>query len=172
MDKRENIIEYKGHLTFTTIGRLLTQLKSRIPQYDIQLGIYKKIIAIMIEVLENIYKYSDQYHSDQYISRNYIPSFRLDRQENNYWIECINPIKNADIPPLKEKLDLINKSDSAGIKLLYRQTISNGHFTHKGGAGLGIIEMAKISGHPLEYKFEKINDNFSTYFISIHLNHS
>lgn len=167
MQKRETIIEYSGHLTFSTIGRLLTLLKNKMTENGIQTGLYKKMLSVMIESLENVYKYSDEYHNDRYITSNYFPRFKIEKENLMYWIECINPIRNIHIPTLKTKLDRVNHTDKKGLKLLYRQTISNGHFTDKGGAGLGIIEMAKISGNPLVYKFEKINDEYSTYFLSI-----
>lgn len=168
MQKRENIIKYRGHLTFNTIGRLLTLLKYKMTEKGIQIGIYKRILSVMIEALENIYKYSDEYHHDESINRLCIPEFRIDRQMEEYWIECLNPIKNNDISVLKKKLDTVNKADPEGLRLLYRQTISNGQFSEKGGAGLGIIEMAKISGNPVKYEFRKINEEYSSYFISIH----
>ncbi len=168
MQERENIILYEGHLTFSTIGRLLTMLKYQMSEKGIHVAIYKRILSVMIEALENIYKYSDEFHHDEFINRSCIPAFRIDRIQEEYWIECLNPIKNEHIPKLKKKLDIINKADLDGLKLLYRQTISNGEFSEKGGAGLGIIEMAKISGNPVAYKFEKINDQYSSYFISIH----
>jgi len=49
--------------------------------------------------------------------------------------------------------------------VLYRQTITNGKFTDKGGAGLGLIEMAKITNNPIKYRFESINDQFSLYYL-------
>ncbi len=68
---------------------------------------------------------------------------------------------------LKERIDFVNTKTSDELKILYRQTITDGKFTPKGGAGLGIIEMAKISGHPLDYEFEPINGNFSRYTLTI-----
>lgn len=168
MKEQETIIEYRGHLTFITIGRLLTLLKNKMDEKGIQIGTYKRILSVMIEALENIYKYADHYHHNEFITRHYIPSFRIDRVMGNYSIECKNPIKNIHVPPLKKKLEIINNADFEGLKLLYRQTISNGHFSEKGGAGLGLIEMVKISGNPLNYNFDQINDEYSFYKLGIH----
>ncbi|MCF8379760.1 MAG: SiaB family protein kinase [Bacteroidales bacterium] len=167
MQKPENIIEYKGHLTFNTIGRLLTILKQNMAEKGIELFFYKRMLSVMIEVLENIYKYADQYQNNPYISKNIIPTFRIDRIGDTYQISSTNPIKIKDSVLLRKKIDRINKTTETGLKLLYRQTISNGKFTEKGGAGLGLIEMAKISGNPIQYQFDPINDEFSLYTLKV-----
>ncbi|MCK4921289.1 MAG: SiaB family protein kinase [Bacteroidales bacterium] len=167
MQKPENILEYRGHVTFNTIGRLINILKLRMVDKGVELFLYKRMLSVMIEVLENIYKNSDQYKDNQYISKNIIPTFRIDREGGAYFINSTNPIKNGDSLVLGKKIEKINNTTQAELKLLYRQTISNGHFTEKGGAGLGLIEMAKISGNPIQYKFEPIDDEFSLYKLTV-----
>jgi hypothetical protein len=163
MTNRETILEFTGHLTFSTIGRLLTLLKHRMVEKGIKLGMYKRILGVMIEALENIYKYSDQYHDNVNIEKNYLPTFELSREGLTYTITTTSPIKNSDIEKLKGKIELVNSKNTEELKALYRQTITNGQFTPKGGAGLGLIEMAKITGNPLGYRFDQINDEFSLY---------
>lgn len=163
MANREIILEYTGQLTFSTIGRLLTLLKHKMVEKGIKIGMYKRMLGVMIEALENVYKYSDQYKDNQMISRNYLPVFSLERKDQTYIIRTSSPIKNSDIPRLKEKIELVNSKDAEELKVLYRQTITNGQFTSKGGAGLGLIEMAKITNNSLGYRFEPINNEFSLY---------
>lgn len=167
MQSPESIIEYKGHLTFNTIGRLLTLLKQQMEEKQIEINFYKRILSVMIEVLENIYKNADQYQENQFISKNIIPTFRIARDNQVYFIESTNPIKTRHSEILRKKIARINKANEAELKLLYRQTISNGKFTDKGGAGLGLIEMVKISGNPIQYQFDPIDDEFSLYRLKI-----
>jgi len=133
----------------------------------IKLGIYKRILGVMIEALENIYKYSDQYIENQMIEKNYIPTFKLEREGQTYIIKTTSPIKNSDIATLKGKIDLVNGKTAEELKALYRQTITNGQFTPKGGAGLGLIEMAKITNNDLDCRFEPINAEFSVYHLTL-----
>ncbi len=163
MPNRENIIEYRGHLTFSTIGRLLTILKNKMAEKGITLSVYKRILSVMIEVLENIYKYSEKYQNNLYIAKNFTPTFRIDKDREKYFIVATNPLRVEDAAVLKKKIERINNTDEAGLKLLYRQTISNGQFTENGGAGLGLIELVKISNNPIDYSFTPINKEFSLY---------
>ncbi len=131
------------------------------------LGAYKKILSIMIEILENIYKYSDEYHDNKYLVQNYIPEFSIMQNKSHYYIRSSNPIKKEHIPELKTRLDQINAKSLEELKLFYREKICDGKFSDKGGAGLGLIEIAKISGKPLKYRFTKINNNFSSYHLEV-----
>lgn len=167
MTNNEIILEFTGHLTFSTIGRLLTLLKHKMVEKGIKIGIYKRILGVMIEALENIYKYSDQYQDNQMIDKNFLPTFILERNDHEYIIKTTSPIKNSDIARLKEKIELVNSKSPEELKVLYRQTITDGHFTTKGGAGLGLIEMAKITNNTLGYRFEPINKDFSLYHLTL-----
>ncbi len=167
MEKEEILLEYKGHLTFSTIGRLLTMLKHIMVKYNMKTSIYKRILSTMIEALENVYKNSDQYHDNAYIRKNYVPSFQLCKNQSRYRITVTNPVKVQFVPVLRKKLETINNKNPEDLRLLYRKTITDGHFTEKGGAGLGLIEMAKISGKPLQYSFNPIDDNFSLYTLIV-----
>jgi hypothetical protein len=64
----------------------------------------------------------------------------------------------------------VNDKDRDELKKLYVQTITNGKFSAKGGAGLGFIEMAKTSGNNLEFSFESIDETFSLYTFSVTFN--
>lgn len=49
------------------------------------------------------------------------------------------------------------------MKALYKETITNGRFTQSGGAGLGFIEIAKVTSGNIEYSFEPIDNRYSYY---------
>jgi len=115
----------------------------------------------MIESLENIYKYDDL------INENYFPKFTIERQDNQFILTAGNPVDKKSIKMLKEKIDCVNKLDKQELRKLYRKTITDGRFSKKGGAGLGFIEMAKISGNKIQYRFEDINKNTSYYILEV-----
>ena len=79
-------------------------------------------------------------------------------------------VLKKDIPHLQEKLSVINNLDKNSIRELYKATITDGKFSEKGGAGLGIIEMAKISDEKLLYTFSEIDENFSYFILKLVIN--
>ena len=56
-----SILSYRGPLSFSTIDLLLSEFKIASQEHDLSFKTYKKMISVMIEALENITKYSDQF---------------------------------------------------------------------------------------------------------------
>jgi len=76
------------------------------------------------------------------------------------FVECIQNLYHHiepinDLLPIynSNKIDQLNKLTTDEIKRLYRETINNSAFSAKGGAGIGMIDMARKTGNKLNYQF-------------------
>ena len=152
--EKEVLLHYKGQLEFDTIGDLIHQLRDKIKDRHVKYVVYKKLLMLMIESLENIIRYREHFVNNDFILMNYPPEFSISISHNTFVIESANAIRNEDTGGLEAKLDQLKKMNKHEIKELYRSTITNGQFSDKGGAGLGIIEMAKITDRKIEYTFQ------------------
>jgi len=172
MESYKTIVDYKGILTFKTIGFLINDLKNKRAPFQIEMVLFKKLVTLMIETLENVLKYSDHFLDYVQIHPNHQPEFHLSRNGKSFTIQSSNPIKKDDIQKVKQKIDLINSLAPDEMKLLYRETITNGEFTEKGGAGLGFMEMAKITNQPIRYNFTSLSNDFSNFELILHIRKS
>ena len=163
----KSVLSYQGPLSFSTIDSLLSDFKLAAQDHEIPFKTYKKMIYILIEALENITKYSDQFVCDTDISSGFCPSCQISKNASSIELITRNPIKKKDVDPLKARIDNVNSQSSAELKALYRNTISNGKFSESGGAGLGFIEMAKTAGNKIEYSFENLTKDYSLYTLRI-----
>lgn len=154
------IMTHKGNLSFKQFSQLVGQLKEKKVEYDIDIVIYKKLITLVIEMLENVLKYSENFVDFTIKNPQFQPEFNLLRNGENYILESVNPVKESDINLVKKKIDAVNRLDHESLRMFYRESLANGTFTEKGGAGLGFIEMAKIASDPLSYTFDRISDNY------------
>lgn len=168
--RKEEILNYSGRLRYDTIGELINKLKNKVSSISIKLAVYKKLLLIMIESLENILKYNETFDSNSYIRTHFTQKFIIEKNNKKYFLTSTNVVLNSDIPKLKNKINQVNSLDSDGLKDLYKSTITDGQFTHKGGAGLGFIEMAKISTEKIQYNFETIDNKYSSYELTIVIN--
>ncbi|MFH0756892.1 MAG: SiaB family protein kinase [Bacteroidota bacterium] len=166
----ESILSYKGPLSFSTIDWLLSEFKMAAQEHDLSFKTYKKMISVMIEALENISKYSDQFSCNGDKSGSFCPSFNINRNTRNIELITRNPVRNKDVESLRTRIDHVNHRDKEELQELYKSTITNGEFSSKGGAGLGFIEMAKTTGNKLEYKFEGLSTGYSLYTFRAVLN--
>ncbi len=165
-------MHFKGKLTFERIGVLLNELKTKKDLFKIQPVLYKKLLTLMIEVLENIFRYSDSY--EDFISQHpqYLPEFELNRNDKGFRLTARNPIRDKDIEEVRARIERINTSNEHELKKTYRETITNGMFTEKGGAGLGLIEMAKITDQELLFNFRPAPAGYSIFELILHINHT
>ena len=163
MPQSETILSYQGLMSFEIIGHLLNSLKDETEARGITISHYKKILSVMIEALENVFKYNDNYESETTLFPNNYPKFSLEQTNGSFVLTTGNPILNKDIEKLSSHIETINNLDREGLRQMFRATLTNGKFSSKGGAGLGFIEMAKISGEKIDFNFSPINESFSYY---------
>ncbi len=161
------VLDYNGEINYDNIGVLLTSLKEKMGQHGFKLGMYKKVLAVMVECLENIYKYLDHIHIDQKELKEKQPYFNLQCDDENFYMKAGNPVLKKDSVRLEKKLEETNSLDEVGLKEKYKQIITDGKFTDKGGAGLGFIEMIKTTGNKIGYSFEHLNNELSYFHIAL-----
>lgn len=92
--------------------------------------------------------------------------FVIHKRKYKYYITTGNVIQNTEIEGLKEKLDIINSLGHDELREYHRVAWKTGHFSEKGGAGLGLIEMAKKSKNKLGYAFQELNETYSFFYLS------
>jgi hypothetical protein len=163
----EVFLLYKGLVKYDTIGQLISELKEKMFEAHVKQAVYKKVLMVMIEALENVFKYHEHFDKDKKLIADFSPKISIIRDDQKFTIECSNPIRSKDLPVLRERLENINKLDKNGIKDAYKKIITNGKFSEKGGAGLGIVEMAKISDEKLNFSFIPANENFYYYTLTL-----
>lgn len=168
MGEKQTLLEYNGKLAYGDISGITLKLKQCMVDFNEPVGIYKRLLTIVVESLENIMKYTDKSGEQSILSTN-PPSFTLVRNSGCYLVKATNPIRKSDIPPLKEYIDYINNLDKKEIKSLYSTTIANGVFSEQGGAGLGMLEIIKASDNKIDYTFDELNKDYSCFTINVEL---
>jgi hypothetical protein len=161
------IVDYSGTIHYDTIGELIHQFKNHVPILGIQIGTYKKVLLVMIECLENIMKYREFPLDENGMEMVYTPLFSVIKEGDRYFINSCNTLEFNKMESLEKRLIYLNNLTPQGIKEYYKETITNGQFSKQGGAGLGLIEMAKISGNKIEYMFQQVNENYVNFSMRI-----
>jgi hypothetical protein len=170
--KKITLIDYHGIVQYETIGELIHRLKQHVHSMGIHVGTYKRILLIMIETLENIMKHSKRPSDVDDNNQAYASALSVTKHDGHFIIASSNLLEKQKVLFLKEKLNYLNELDKQGLKDFYKETITNGEFTNTGGAGLGLIEIAKISGNKIKYEFEPINELYTRLALWITINES
>ena len=163
------LLTHNGSLSYEAIGVLLNKMTAILDDYGMNITIKKKVYAAIVESLENIYRHQDVVlDGDSIVSP---PAFVLGIDSEKFTIFASNSILATKVPNLKQRLDLVNTLDRNGLKELYKNTILHNAVNNRGGAGLGIINIAKVSENKIGYAFDRINDQFMKFSINITICH-
>jgi len=168
MDK-QILIDFSGDFKFETIELILEEVKKKLCDLEVKIGLRKKIVNILIECMENIYKYTKLNIPEGYSNINFQSIVSLEKTNNSFIISAGNTILNSDIEKLKGRIEKVNSLDKEGLQHYYEEIISNGEISDKGGAGLGIIDIAMKSGKPIKYKFTNESEKLSFYELRIEI---
>ena len=80
-----------------------------------------------------------------------------------------NIVSTKDKIFLQKKINELNSMGETELKRLYKATLREGTFSEKGGAGLGLIEVARKASKPMIAKFDKLGNDrhFFTYLVHL-----
>ncbi len=170
--KSNTVIDYRGVIHYETIGELIHKLKSQVHTMGIQIGTYKRILLVMIEALENIMKHSQKPAGSTETELDCVSTLSIIREGHMFSLSSSNILDNSAMSMLQKKLDHLNSLNKQEVKDLYKDTITNGEFTNTGGAGLGLIEIAKISGNKIGYEFRPFNETCSIFSLQVKIEES
>lgn len=156
MVDRNLILIYEGEFTQEITKSVLAMAERNMDYLGEESSIKKKVFNVMVECLQNICK-----HSDTVKEKEKSAIFMIGKENEFYTITSGNYIVNQDVQGLKSKLEKINSLDKEGLKSFYKELITNGELSDKGGAGLGFVDIARKSGEKLGFEFNQVNDEYS-----------
>jgi Family of unknown function (DUF6272) len=160
------LMVYEGEFSQEITRSVLTLTDKSFEMKKIDAGLRKRVVNVMIESLQNICKH--QYSVFQSDAINFVPAiFIVGMRNGNYIVITGNVIHNSSISIITTKIDQINKLDREGLKQLYKETRLSSKLSEVGGAGLGFIDMARKSGNPIVYRFDKNDETTSFYTLMV-----
>lgn len=162
LHKHEIILAYAGEINHKTMNTIINNIDEKIKKMNLDLLSKKRVFHVMVECLENLLRHNEPVENSE-VKTDPFAVFTLMKEEKNYFLTTGNYIRNDQIEGLKEKIERINKMNSDEKKKLYGEVLGKGKFSEKGGAGLGIIEIAMRSSGELSYEFKPVNDTYSFY---------
>jgi hypothetical protein len=151
---------FRGNVTEKNSLPLLTLLENEMKDESYGLAGRKRLFMFVLESLQNIVKHGDRKLHDK------MPLVAYSKTAGGYTITTGNIISTNQVENLRSKLERINKLDINEAKNLYRDILSNSGFSEKGGAGLGLIEMAIKTGNRLDFDFVSLNGGYSYFILS------
>ncbi len=169
-DKRkgEILIEHVGDFTSQYIDSVLPEMEHELQDKIEAENIRKKVFHCFIECAQNLFHHVEP---EKEIGKKYgcsrMGAIVMSKEgDKTCRISTGNfiPCEKEDV--LKKQIDKINALSEAELRNLYRETMNNKKFSEKGGAGIGMIDMARKSRNKLGYDFFSVPGVPSLLFFS------
>lgn len=148
MDELEkSLLDYKGVLS-TEVRVQLIDLLRCIAQDNLgQRSDLKRLVGIALELLDNAQRYN--------ISNDHV-DFRWYVEGPNLVVTICNQASKTDAERLMDAVNLIQRMNPEEIALAFRKQLSDDGFGEKGGAGLGMLHIARKIGNNISAKVEHL----------------
>jgi hypothetical protein len=158
---------FRGELSSSVFAEIIDLLEENLKKSEIERLIEKKIFYIVQEALQNTQNYVEQEPFLDVAHR--ITELKVERKKKKYSIKISNHMRVAgsQVQKLSEHIDKVNKMSKEELRDFYLQILSSQEFSSKGGAGLGVIEMARRSGQKLKYSLKKVTENHCLFNLEI-----
>jgi hypothetical protein len=165
-------MSFVGFVSYDFIDSVIALISNRLEQVEANLNTRKKLYGVLIECLQNLCKHVDDdtpaAPHGEYDKLNTIFSFETD--EAGYHIIVANFVANDKAEGLGQMLEQINSLDKPQLKELYTQVLRNNKFSEKGGAGLGLIDIARKVEQKLDYDLSTVDEVNSFFTLRITIN--
>jgi len=165
MKPEDIIMVYEGKFDQQVTKSVLLMAERNIDSLKEDPTVKRKVFNVIVECLQNIVKHGDLLNKGD--NGQGMPVFMLGRVDEAYVIASGNTLPADEVEGLTKKIDHINSLDNEGLKQLYKEIMRNNDVSDKGGAGLGLVDMARKSREKLEYDFESIDKDFGYFSLKI-----
>jgi hypothetical protein len=173
-NKREGdvIVEHIGDFTSAYIDSVLVGVEEKlVDRVDLD-NVRKKVFHIFVECIQNLYHHVEPVDGIEVeFGSNKLGAILLVKDGSFCRVTTGNFVSKEKVMMLKGRIEVLNSMTEAEVKSLYRETINNKEFSNKGGAGIGMIDMARKTGNKLGYTFYEVegNPNLSFFSSDVHI---
>ena len=105
-------------------------------------AVRKRLVNLLLEALGNLVRHVDEEGR---------PSVKVEvwQEQDHYRMLFCNDVPVTTAALLVHRIELLNEMDEEALKTHYAKLLANEGRTERGGAGLGLVTMARRSARPM-----------------------
>lgn len=146
-------IVYIGKFTQRITSMFSTMLEEELDKLSEDKKTRKRIFHAMVETMQNIQRHAEEYSEDVFSNG----LFMIGKRDKIYYIITTNKITITSKDKVVKAIEKVNKCSREELNDMYKQQLKDGKISAHGGAGLGLIDIARKTENNLEYLFLPIN---------------
>lgn len=122
----------------------------------------QRLAFIMVEAFQNITRHrSEAVDADCF--------FGLRATAVGEDVFAVNPVRAEEVAPLEQAIARLNSTGAGSLKSLFLSRLRDGGHSAKGGAGLGLIEMARRSGNGIRHRIQALGPGHAQFALHVPL---
>ncbi len=162
---KENILlSQYGDFNQSKIDSTLKLVEAAVLESGDKRQTMKRFNALLVEVLQNI-----SLHSASDKTGHQHAFIVISRSSVEYRLISGNLVLVEDIPGLEQRFEQLNGMDKNSLRKLYIETLCNDEFSFKGGAGLGLLTLAKRADQKLRYEFHTLDGTYGYFQMEVNM---
>jgi len=155
---------FQGNISSSTADALINIFEHLLYNKDAPVKIQKRAFYILVEALQNVVRH--QVLPDEPLKGS--SGALLFQYINGHFIFTLkNLVENSNIKHISKKIDSLNSQEKQELNKHYKKILKNEVLSDKGGAGLGLIEIARKSENIISYEFLNAGEKYSWFFFNI-----
>lgn len=157
---------YLGEFSHQITKMFTSMAESDMEKQSEEKSVQRRVYHVMVETLQNMNK-----HSDEIKERNIGSGlFIIGKKDDTYYIITSNVVAKSRKDALENSLITVNSASKEELKEMYKKQIKEGKLSAKGGAGLGLIDIARKTGETLNYQFLQLDDDNYFFILKVEIN--
>ncbi|MCC6401986.1 MAG: hypothetical protein IT227_14580 [Flavobacteriales bacterium] len=143
-------------------ARLIELAEAVSERQGLSKGARARLAFVLVEAFQNIIRHRPPAEGMQQRS-----CFLFGATPQGQQVITCNPVADADLPALRTALHGVLGKDADTLKALFLRGLQANAASAKGGAGLGLIEMARRSGRDLGHALEPLEDGMHRFMLQV-----
>jgi hypothetical protein len=159
---------FSGRFSQGLIEELGAAIKNYLKSEASSKSVIYNVFSVYIEQTQNIKNYTSSKENGpagKAIANSSIVC--IGTTDKAYFIWSGNLVENSDVGLLRDRMEFIAGRNKDELKQIYKEQLKKEIIPGKRGAGLGLIDIARKASLPIEYSFQRIDDQFSFYEIKV-----
>ena len=162
----EVLICFNGPFSHSIIEEIGIAVKRYLETETSSRSAVSDVFAVFVELAQNVQAYTGRLKDRKDEAGLDAGTLAIGRQGNAYAVSAGNMMDQAHVGALALRLEELRAMDKAELKTLYKERL-RGPRLSAGGAGLGLIDVARRATRPLSWSFREIGDRYRFFSLSV-----
>lgn len=156
------LLSFAGSLTTEIHDALMMMAENALNRSGAKRKLVHRISSTLVECLQNVSRHGwvdDTGQIQLYLT--------IEQTPLGFQIRSGNLVDFDMAADLRANLSEVNGLTHQELRVRYVERLCNNDWSEKGGAGLGLISMAKKSNGPLDYQFQELEEDMFLFTLAV-----